>query len=168
MLEFFFYGTLLDPEIRRLVLQRDVAPENVVPAILSDYRRYAVHDAPYPAAVRHPGAEIEGIVLSGLDAREAALLSHFEGHDYAATLCPVRLGSIRSAQDKSGDGRLEQAWVFIAGDRVPLTRAAWSLDAWRAAHKSRFLELARHWLGTRGDDEVAVHERIWRARLETG
>ncbi len=163
MLDFFFYGTLLDPEIRRLVLQRDVPSENVVPATLAGYRRYSVHDAPYPAAVRQPGAEIDGIVLSGLDVLDAALLSNFEGHDYVATLCSIQL-----AENKLGDGRPEQAWVFIATDRVPLTKTAWSLDAWRVAHKGRFMEIAHSWLGARGDDEVAVQERIWRARLETG
>ncbi len=161
MLDFFFYGTLLDPDIRRLVLRREAPPESIVPATLAGYRRYKVRSAPYPAAVRQPGAEIDGIVLRDLDALDAARLSNFEGDDYLATLCPVAL-----SEDKSGEDRLREAWVFIATDRVPLTKASWTLDAWRQAHKSRFLEIAHGWLAERGDDKIAVQERIWRTRLE--
>ena len=163
MLGFFFYGTLLDPAVRRLVLRRDVPSENVLPATLAGYRRYAVHDASYPAAVRQPGSEIEGIVLPGLDALDAARLSNFEGDDYVAALCPVVL-----REDRSGEDRPQEAWVFIATDRVRLSRTAWSLDSWRIAHRGRFLEIAHSRLAARGDDEMAVQERLWRARLETG
>lgn len=158
MFDFFFYGTLLDPDIRRLVLRRDVPSEKIVAATLAGYRRYAVLDAPYPAAVRQPGAEIDGIVLRGLDALDAARLDSFEGDLYGAALCPV---------NPTEDGAKE-AWVFIAGDRVPLTEMAWSLEAWRVAHKDRFLEMAHGRLAAHGDDEVAVRERLWRARLEPG
>ncbi len=114
MLDFFFYGTLLDPDICRLVLRREVPPESIVPATLAGYRRYQVRNAPYPAAVRQPGAEIDGIVLRDLDALDAARLSNFEGDGYFATLCPVAL-----TENKSGEDRLQEAWVFAATDRVP-------------------------------------------------
>lgn len=162
MLDFFFYGTLIDPDIRRLVLRRDVPLENIVSAILGGYRRYTVRDAPYPAAVREPGAEIDGIVLRGLDALDAARLSNFEGDDYIPTLSSIRL-----VESEPGVGWSEQAWVFIATDRVPLTKAAWSIDAWRATHKGHFLEIAHSWLDARGEDKVAAQERLWRDRLET-
>ena len=156
-MDFFFYGTLLDPDIQRLVLQREVPSESIVAATLADFRRYAVLDAPYPAAVRHAGGEIDGIVMRGLDVLDAARLSNFEGDFYAATLCPV---------NAKADGKKE-AWVFIASDQVPLSGKEWSLETWQRAHKVQFLEIAHSWLGERGDDKVAVQERFWRARLET-
>lgn len=162
MLDFFFYGTLRDKDIRRLVLRRVVRCEKIVPATLAGYRRYAVRGAPYPAAVRQPGAEIDGIVVRGLDALDAARLSNFEGDDYLAALCPVAL-----RQDESVEVGSQEAWVFIAGDRVPLAKTPWSLDAWRVAHKRRFLEIAHRRLSAQGDDKMAVQERLWRARLET-
>lgn len=157
-MDFFFYGTLLDPDIRRLVLQCDVPRKNIVAATLAGFRRYAVPDAPYPAAVRHAGGEIEGIVVRGLDVLDAARLSNFEGEKYPAALCPVTLVQ----------GRAEEAWVFIANDQVPLGEKEWSLETWQRADKDQFLEFAHSWLGERGDDKVAVQERLWRTRLETG
>ncbi|MCZ6863736.1 MAG: gamma-glutamylcyclotransferase [Alphaproteobacteria bacterium] len=163
MLNFFFYGTLLEPEVQRLVLQRDVPSENVVPATLVGYRRYMVLNASYPAVVRQPGAEIDGIVMIGLDALDAARLSIFEGDGYVAANCSVKI-----TEDESGKDRPTQAWVFIASDRMPLTKADWSLKTWRVAHMGQILEIANNRLGVRGDDNVAVQERIWRARLKTG
>jgi Gamma-glutamyl cyclotransferase, AIG2-like len=163
MLDFFFYGTLLDPDIRRLVLRRDVPSDRIFPATLAGYRRFKVFDAPYPAAIRHPGAEIDGSVVRGLDALDAGRLDNFEGDDYFAALCPVKLSG-----GESGDDGPEEVWVFIATDRVPLTQAAWSLDAWQLTDKRDFIDVAHDWLEARGNDEIAVRERMWRARLASG
>lgn len=162
MSDFFFYGTLLEPDIRKLVLQRDVPSQSVVPATLAGYRRILVLNATYPAAVRLPGAEIDGIVIRGLDALDAARLSEFEGDKYVAALCPVVL-----TKDNSGEDRPGKAWVFVASDRMSLTKSAWSLDTWRVAHKGRFLESLQNWLGASSHDKVGDQERIWRARLDT-
>jgi len=166
MFNFFFYGTLLDADIRRLVFGRDVPVEEATPATLPGYRRYSVRGEPYPAAVPEPGSTIEGIVLRGLNVLDAARLSNFEGDDYVATFRPIELANDFSG-DFSRDNEPPEVWVFIASERVSLTPNAWSVDAWRAHHKGRFLEIAHDWLGNRGADALAVQQELWRARLKT-
>ncbi len=61
MFRLFVYGSLMDPELVRRLLGRDV---RALPARLKGYRK--VEGAEYPTAVRDEGAYIDGLVLEGL------------------------------------------------------------------------------------------------------
>jgi len=156
---FFFYGTLVDADVRRLVLGREVPDAAVHPAELAEFQRYAVQDQPYPAAVPQPGATIDGVIMPGASLSDAAKLTCFEGADYEARLCRVT----RSATG----GRDQEAWVFVASDRVPRGAPRWSIDDWRAQHKPAFFEIAAKWLSEISDAHVSAAEALWRQRSET-
>ncbi len=159
MFDFFFYGTLVDADVRRLVLGREVPDAEVRPAELAGYQRYTVREQPYPAAVPQPGATIDGVVMSGASLIDAAMLTCFEGADYEAQLCRVT---------SSANGNRDQdAWVFVASDRVPRGEPSWSIDEWRARHKPAFLEIAANWLGGISDADLSAAEDLWRQRSET-
>jgi len=156
--DFFFYGTLVDADVRRLVLGRDVLDDTLIPADLSGFCRYAVRRRPYPAAVPQAGARIDGVIMPGVGLREAAILSCFEGADYAAQLCPV------TARADNATGR--HAWVFVASDRVPRADPAWSIVDWRANHKPQFIEIAQSWLDAISVIEISAAEQFWREQLD--
>lgn len=155
--DFFFYGTLVDADVRRLVLGREVPDHVMRPALLSGFRRYAVRGQPYPAAVPVAGATVDGVLLTGASLRDAAMLSCFEGNDYDEQLCRVSQGG-------GGDAGCCDAWVFVASDRVPHDESGWSIDEWRAQHKPAFVEIAKAWLGGIGAADIAAAETVWRER----
>lgn len=156
MFDFFFYGTLVDADVRRLVLGRAVPGDAVFPATLSGFQRYAVREQPYPAAVPRPGASIDGVVLPSASLRDAAMLTCFEGADYEAKLCRVMTSTETGAE--------QDAWVFVATDRVPRGATGWSIEEWRARHKLAFIEIATSWLDGISDTDIAAAEMVWRER----
>ena len=157
MFDFFFYGTLIDPDIREMVLGRPI--DAVGPASLGGYRRYPVVGEPYPAAVPDPGGRVDGVLAEGLSVAEAAALSRFEGSGYDATQCLVELPGLDESQGHA-------AWVFVAGPSVPLDQGEWSVEVWARDHKAQFVALADTWLkGAGGRTGVDSYEAEWRGRL---
>jgi hypothetical protein len=157
VIDFFFYGTLVDADVRRLVLGREVPDEAVRHAELADFRRYTVEGQPFPAAVPHAGSTVDGVVLPGVGARDAAILSCFEGADYVAQPLPV------SVLGDEGSARI--AWVYVASDRIPLGEPRWSIAKWRTQHKPAFIEIATSWLDSIAAADIDVAEQAWRTRL---
>jgi hypothetical protein len=157
VVDFFFYGTLVDADVRRLVLGREVPDEAVLGAELADFRRYAVEGQPYPAAVPQAGSTVDGVLLPGVGARDAAILSCFEGTDYMAQPLPVSV--------PSDEGSARIAWVYVASDRVPLGEPRWLIADWRAQHKPAFIEIATSWLSGIAPSDIEAAEQAWRTRL---
>jgi hypothetical protein len=157
--DFFFYGTLVDADVRRLVLGREVSDAAVQPAELAGFQRYAVQQQPFPAAVPQQGATVDGVIMPGASLSDAAMLTCFEGSDYEAQLCRVT--------SSAAGGRDQDAWVFVASDRVPRGEPSWSIDDWRAQHKPAFFEIAAKWLSQISDADVSAAEALWRQRSET-
>jgi hypothetical protein len=60
-LRFFFYGTLIDADVRRLVLGR-LAPDEVEPATLSGWRRVKLAGVTYPGIVPDAKGWVEGVL----------------------------------------------------------------------------------------------------------
>lgn len=159
MFDFFFYGTLVDADVRRLVLGREVPDAAVRPAVLAGFRRYTVREQPYPAALPQAGSTIDGVIMPKVSLRDATMLTCFEGADYEARLCPVT--------DLADGGREQEAWVFIASDRVRRGDPEWSIDDWRTRYKPAFFEIAAGWLDGINDADTSAAERLWRQRLES-
>ena len=53
-MRFFFYGTLLDPDVTALVLGRRLPPAAFVPASLPGHARRRAKGVSYPILVRDP------------------------------------------------------------------------------------------------------------------
>jgi hypothetical protein len=160
--DFFFYGTLVDADVRRLVLGRDVPDAALEPALLRDHRRYAVIGQPYPAIVPEAEATTDGVILPGAGVRDAAILSCFEGAEYGARECPV----VPAAAVDGAAAPDHTAWVFIASERVPRADAGWSIEDWQTHHKPAFIDLAKGWLDGISVAEIAAAERLWQERLD--
>lgn len=138
-MRFFFYGTLLDPDVTALVLRRRLPPSAFVPARLSGYVRRRAAGKSYPILVRRRGGEVDGMVVGGLTAADAARLSAYEGPNYRVSMLPVRL-----------QGRLERVSVFEPdGPGLAPSAEAWDIGHWQSRYKRAFVAYIRKALGGR-------------------
>jgi len=128
-MRFFFYGTLIDPDVRRAVLGR-LAPGTVEPAILGGWRRFSARGVTFPIARPDPKAEIGGVLARGLSAAAARKLDDYEGPGYRRIAVPVRAAA-----------KTIEAFLYVddgSGTLTP-TPAVWRYEDWARRHKRAFL-----------------------------
>lgn len=130
-MNFFFYGTLLDPDVRRLVLGSGADALRLESAWLRGFRRAAIRNSSAPLLVPKRGISVEGVLARGIDRRLTARLCHFEGSGYRLAPQRVRLK----------DGQQVPALVFLGNGRIPARRMSWQLAEWQRHHKRAFLRL---------------------------
>lgn len=131
-MDFFFYGTLCDADVRRRVLGRELPAARIEAAELAGYRPVFVAGASYPTLVANAGGRTPGLLARGLGSADAARLAAFEGAAYGA-----RTLTVTGRQS----GPLK-ARVFIARGAVRATARPWTLDDWRRHFKAAFLAAA--------------------------
>jgi gamma-glutamylcyclotransferase (GGCT)/AIG2-like uncharacterized protein YtfP len=129
-LQFFFYGTLLDDELRRAVIGHSTT---LVPATLTGWRRFTAKGKPFPMIVRDPAAAVDGAVSATLDARAVARLRRYEGHGYETTTVRVVRGD--------GTAAMVEAFLPRAGSLAP--GGEWSLAEWQRRDRALALEQLR-------------------------
>ena len=163
-LDFFFYGTLLDDDVRAAVLGRDLPAEAPVAATLAGFRRVPVAGHGFPVVIVDPRGRVEGALLGGLGAGAAARLSYFEGPEYHPRLCPI---------GDSG-GTAHAAWVFVPAPRQPFTPGlrprpgAWDLAGWQRRHKARYMRGLRPTMAAAPAQLLAELRREWEERARQG
>lgn len=131
--DFFFYGTLMDPDVLAAAIGRRVRPARARPATLSGWRRVGLKGTPYPVVV--PGAatdRVEGLLVTGLTAADVRRLERYEGAAYG----------IETVSVNASGGETMSANVFVPKKGVAATDAAWDLETWRRRRKRRDLGLA--------------------------
>ena len=129
MATFFFYGTLLDPDVMALVIGRRLPPSAFVPAILPGHARRRAKGASYPVVVRDAADRVRGVVVGGLTSRDVARLAAYEGPGYRIARLKVRIG-----------GELTTVSVFepvIA--RLQPSTSPWDYALWKGRHKRPFV-----------------------------
>jgi len=128
-MRFFFYGTLIDPDVRRAVLGR-LAPASVEPATLKGWRRFSAKGVTFPIARPDPKSEIEGVLARGLSAEAGRKLDAYEGDGYRRVTVEVVSG-----------GKTVAANFYVDDGSGTLTAdpAAWSYETWVRRDKRAFL-----------------------------
>jgi hypothetical protein len=128
-MRYFFYGTLLDAALRRLVLGRLSGRRGGEAAVLDGYQARIAAGKRYPVAVRTPGAAMPGLLMTLPHRRAAARINAYEGHEYRRARRTVRIAGRRGVS----------AVVFLPTPRARATRTDWDLDLWRqgAARRRR-------------------------------
>ena len=125
-MRFFFYGTLMDPDLLSWVIGRVIAPAALRPAIVPGYRRSSVRGANFPVVLRDPTASVEGVVLRDVNVAERQRLADFEGDSYAI------VPSLAEFRDRPTEPVLlfePKTGAFSATSRP------WSLERWQRLHK---------------------------------
>ncbi len=132
MWTYFFYGTLRDPEIARIILGRPLSGLAPTAAKLRGYRALCVADASYPGLVATPDdkdASVIGIVVSRLSELDVSRLDRYEGPEYASNEVVV----------ETSDGAIIKARVYCPHSALLLTDKPWSLTDWQRQDKKRFI-----------------------------
>jgi gamma-glutamylcyclotransferase (GGCT)/AIG2-like uncharacterized protein YtfP len=133
-MRFFFYGTLMDADIRRAVLA-DRAPESTEPATLAGYRRVAAANGAYPILVKASAYEVDGVVVRGLDKVAQARLNRYEGPEY----------ELRDVDVATREKRALRVLVYVPSrDNAPrVSPGPWKLDMWQRRFKRELLALIK-------------------------
>lgn len=132
---YFFYGTLMDADIRRVVLGPDAEPLRIEPAILSGYRRVRATGGIYPILLRSPRGRLNGLLVHGIGALGSARLAHFEAAEYRLASVVVLVA-----------GRRRQAACVFLPSRAVSGRSPWRFTAWWTRYKRQFLSRATTWM----------------------
>lgn len=131
-MRFFFYGTLIDPDVRRVVLgARAAAAIHLRDAVLPNWERRAMRGVSYPVILARAGGRVAGMLASGLDARGRRRLVAYEGEGYDLVRVDVVLG----------DATTKPALVFapsLGGPLKPDT-ASWCYARWARESKRAFM-----------------------------
>ena len=108
----FTYGSLMFEEVwTRVVRSR----YRSMPAVATDYARFAVRDETYPAMIASQGSKVAGVVYCDVDESDVEALDHFEGEDYRR--CAIEL--------TVGDGRALVAETYLYVNPTQLSQDAW-------------------------------------------
>ena len=124
----FCYGTLMVPAVWLKVIGREVEAAD---AVLHGFVRRRVRGRCYPGLSPKPGGQAQGLLYSGLSARDFGRLDRYEGSEYRRLLLPVSLQS----------GKRERAWCFVTRKacRGALCRDGWSLQEFVGTHLGAYL-----------------------------
>ena len=128
-MNFFFYGTLRDIDLRTRVMGRRVGERYIIPARLPGYKCVKVIGRGYPGITPDEDHHAEGILISGVSRGEAAKLTHFEGPGYRPECLEVL----------TRKNTLEMAMVYLPNSIVPLSSEEWDIIEWRRRHKRLFI-----------------------------
>ena len=142
-MRFFFYGTLMDPEVLDAVIGRRVPQVDRQTAIIEGFRRVFRLDAWYPVLVPARGERISGILVDTLSEKETDRLIAFEGNEYV--MCVRSVSGVRTGETS--------AQLFLPRPGVPTSSEEWTLQKWRLRHRQEYLRRVR----CRHD-----HSRRWR------
>jgi hypothetical protein len=133
-MRFFFYGTLIDADVRRAVLG-PAAPRQVEAALLRGWRRVSVPGKTYPIVLADPQASVAGVLARGLTPAARRRLERYEDADLY-TVAEVEVVP-------AGRRRPLKALVFVAKTAAAAQwgrrSATWDLDRWRRRDKRRLL-----------------------------
>ena len=130
-MRFFFYGTLMDPDVRAIVLGREASlAAHVRDAVLFDWERRSTRGVSYPVVVQKPGEHVNGVIVSGLDTLSRRALVAYEGPFYQL----MRVNAYVSNGPR-------EALLFAPGAESPLEpeMSGWSYPHWAMKYKKTFV-----------------------------
>jgi hypothetical protein len=133
---YFFFGTLMDPDVLATVLDRPLAGGELSRAWLRGYRRVRAATASYPVLVPAAGLLVGGVLFHPRSGRDEGRIRHFEDGEYLDRWLPARLP----------DGRRLPARVFFSLETLGPTDHPWHLAEWAHEHKAAFLAQCREWM----------------------
>ncbi len=132
-MRFFFYGTLIDPDVRKAVLGK-LTPASVEPAVLPGWRRFRAKGVSFPIARPDPKAEIEGVLARGLTPEAGRKLDAYEGDGYRRVTVEALAG-----------GKPVAAFFYVDDGSGTLVAepGTWSYATWVKRDKRAFLALLK-------------------------
>jgi len=149
VLPYFFFGTLMDPDVLSLVLGRDPGPLSTA-ATLSGFARVRVEGEPYPALVEAPGGQVEGLLLRDYVPEDDLRIRFFEDFDFAIEQCSV----------ETALGPARALYCGAVRNIAPMD-ITWSYADWARDEKDRFLKVAEIYMAGFGVLDPEEADRLW-------
>lgn len=173
----FFFGSLLDPDLFRIVIGRPLASVPHASARLDGWTPRRVAEEDYPVLVEEPDAAAHGRIVAGLSWGEIDRCLFYEGDEYDLRPIAVALDPAEAARVAQAGAPAEtpapqpdrlHAHAYLSNGSLTDTEEVWRLDAWQAAHKAESLAIAEAWMALHGRLTIAEAELHWdRIRNET-
>jgi hypothetical protein len=150
--DFFFYGTLCDADVRKVVFGRAVGAD---PATLADHEAVPVSRGRFPMLMFRRGRTATGVLCRGLSLIEAARLGFYEheGRDYG-----VRRLAVNHA------GAMHRAWVYVPLGALRRGLGRWDFAEWQRFAKRDFLARAARAMRRAEAKDLEPFVDLWRAR----
>ncbi|WP_420406315.1 gamma-glutamylcyclotransferase family protein [Nisaea sp.] len=148
-LPYFFFGTLMDPDVLELVLARPAGALSTS-AVLRGYRCVRVANEPYPALVESPGGSVRGLLLRDYSDEDDRRIRYFEDFDFA----------IEQTVVETADGPLDAHFCGAVSNVAP-TDLPWSYEEWARTEKDRFLRVAEIYMTAYGTLDGEAADRLW-------
>ncbi len=155
LLDFFLFGTLSDPELRKIVIGRDVCPHHEQKGTLLGYRPVRLQCCVQPGLIKSAQGTAEGLLVKNLSPDEAARLSHYEGERYGVKRLEIMLHDFRNP-----------AWVFQSNPKLEVKSGNWSLEHWQSRYKKRSLIIAEKWMCRISKEVIDDYSRKWASVIE--
>ena len=148
----FVFGTLLDEDVLRIVLGRELPSSSRRCASLADHCRLKQHDDTYPIVERLAGGKVPGQLLM-LNEQDMARVRFFEAEEY----------ELESTQVLAATGEVVEAMFCAERATWPGPRYSWSLRQWQRDHKGAFVEHASAYMALYGTMTAARAHAVWKA-----
>lgn len=155
-MHFFFYGTLIDPDIRRLLLGPHYENLQFAPADLLGYRRVRAKSGDFPVLVRQTGRRLGGLLVDNLPPQNLLSIAHFEGPDYC----------LRQAPAIDTAGRRWQPWLFMPRFPRVASRRPWNFELWQKHGKARLMPDLERWMGEFGALTLQSIDTPWQVKRQ--
>lgn len=156
VVDLFFYGTLRDAAVRRVVLGPAAARLTVVPALIRGYRCAPVEGGRYPILVPEPASRAEGVLVAGVSLEAAARTSYFEDDGYAYGVSRVAV--------ETAAGAAREAWAYLPSERLTPFPGRWSIEAWKRRHRAAFVANTRRAMAQCRSVALERYREDWKAR----
>jgi len=146
----FFFGSLMDTDLVRLVLDRAIEDLLFTSAELLGYERRRAKNESFPIIVPTPGGRVEGVLVEGLTAADVERIRWYESDDYALRPCLVGI-----------EERRHEAHVFLATETLEPEATAWDFDHWVGTEKPMCIALETEIMAQYGQISPPELVRRW-------
>lgn len=146
----FFFGTLRDEDVLRIVLGSGFEHMVMQPGHLTHYRLELVQDEDFPMLVPDDFSYVDGVVVSHLTESDLDRINYFEDIDYVLKPFEIHCGNV-----------METAHVYVATDEIQPSGTPWHYEEWSHADRVYMRLLAEGHMshfGTVPADEV---DNLW-------
>ncbi len=151
--DFFFYGTLCDADVRKVVFGRAV---EAAPALLAEHEAVPVARGRFPMLMFQRGRTADGVLCRGLSLIEAARLGLYEheGRDYGVRRLGISIG-----------GAAHPAWVYVPLATLRRGPGKWDLAEWQRFAKRDFLNRVSRAMRKIEAKDLEPFLDLWRGRI---
>ena len=154
--DFFFYGTLRDADVRKVVFGRAV---EAAPAALADYEVVPVARGRFPMLTFQRGRAATGVLCRGFGLMDAARLGFYEheGRDYG-----VRRLAVQAV------GAAHPAWVYVPLAALRRGMGRWDFAEWQRFAKRDYLARVTRAMRDVEAKDLEPFVDLWRGRAPVG